>query len=78
MPDSVRDIEVAFQALHDQWGDPSRVLESRLNELKKLGNLPGRDGYGKENYQKQLQWYLTLDGLIGDLVELGDRNEDLA
>ena len=51
VPDSVKDIEVAFKALEDQWGDPGRVLESRQQDLKKLGNLPGRDGYGKENYQ---------------------------
>ena len=78
VPDTVKDIEVAFKALEDQWGDPGRVLESRQQELKKLGNLPGRDGYGKENYQKQVQWYLKFDGILGDLIDLGDRDEDLA
>ena len=77
VPDSMKDIKVAFQALHDQWGDPERVLDNRLKDLKKLGQLPGKDG-GQENYQKQVQWYLTLDGLLQDLIELGDRGEDLA
>ena len=31
VPDSVKDIEVAFKSLEDQWGDPERVLTSRLN-----------------------------------------------
>ena len=48
-----------------------------MKELKKLGHLPGKDGAGPENYQKQVQWYLTLDGLLQDLIELGDRNDDL-
>ena len=48
-----------------------------MKDLKKLGQLPGRDTNGQENYQKQVQWYLTLDGLLQDLIELGDREEDL-
>ena len=39
VPDSVKNIAVAFQALHDQWGDSERVLNSRLKELSKLGPL---------------------------------------
>ena len=50
VPDSVKDIEVAFKSLEDQWGDPDRLLNSRVNELKKLGNMPGRDSSGRENY----------------------------
>ena len=78
VPDSVKDIDVAFQALHDQWGDSERVLNSRLKELSKLGPLPSKDGSGGGNYQKQVQWYLTLDGLLQDLVDLADRDEELA
>ena len=62
VPDTVKDIEV----------------QSRLNELKKLGKLPGKDSYGNVNFQRQVQWYLTLDGLLQDLIELGERDEDLA
>ena len=29
VPDSMKDIQVAFKALHDQWGDPERVLDNR-------------------------------------------------
>ena len=33
---------------------------------------------GKPNYQKQVQWYLTLDGILPDILELGARSDDLA
>ena len=37
VPDSMKDIDTAFRALSDQWGDPERVLDSRLKELKIIG-----------------------------------------
>ena len=30
------------------------------------------------NFQKQVQWYLTLERLLQDLIELGERDEELA
>ena len=74
VPDSQKDIDVAFQALSDQWGDPESVLDSRLKELRGLGKLPPVD----QGYQKQIQWYLSLDGVIQDILDLGDRGDDLA
>ena len=49
-----------------------------MKELSKLRPLPSKDGSGDGNYQKQVQWYLTLDGLLQDLVDLADRDEELA
>ena len=39
VPDSQKDIEVAFQALSDQWDDPERVLNSRLKGLRQVATL---------------------------------------
>ena len=39
VPDSMKDIDAAFQALSDQWDDQERVLESLLKELKGIGNM---------------------------------------
>ena len=78
VPDNMRDIADAFQAHSEQWGDPERVLDSRLRDLKKLGQLPDRVMNGQPNYQKQVQWYLTLDGILPDILELGARSDDLA
>ena len=36
VPDTVKDIEVDFQALSDQWRDPERVFHSPLREFRKL------------------------------------------
>ena len=30
-----------------------------------------------KGYQLQIQWYLTLDSLIQDILDLGNRDEDL-
>ena len=78
VPDNMRNIADAFQALSEQWGDPERVLDSRLRDLKKLGPLPDRVMNGQPNYQKQVQWFLTLDGILQDILELGARSDDLA
>ena len=48
VPDSMKDIDAAFQALSDQWGDPERVLDSRMKQLKVLGKFP----HSEQGYQK--------------------------
>ena len=61
-------------SLGDQWGDPGKFLDSRLKGLRGLGILP----HSKHGYQKQIQWHFTLDGMLQDVLDLGDRNDDLA
>ena len=78
VPDSIKDIKIAFKALHELYGDPNKIVAQRLKDLKKLGKLPSEEGAGHEIYTKQMHWYLSLEQLVQDLVDLGDSDEDLA
>ena len=42
-----------FSSTSNRLGDPERVLENRLGDMKELEQLPGRDNAGQENYQDQ-------------------------
>ena len=42
IPDTVKDINTAFETLNDLYGDPYRITDHRLKELKKLGKFPSK------------------------------------
>ena len=58
-----------FSSTSNRLGDPERVLENRLGDMKELEQLPGQDNTGQENYQNHIPGPLTLDGLLQDLIE---------
>ena len=67
VPESTETIDKAFETLSNAFGDPKKVLDDRM---KKLGNE-------KPGFRKQEEWYLHIEGLLGEIIELGNRNEDL-
>ena len=64
--------------MHELYGDPVKIVAQRLKDLRKLGKLPAEEGAGHEVYTKQMHWYLSLEQLVQDLIDLGDSDEDLA
>ena len=59
-------------------GRPRESLAESSPRAEETGLVARKDSYGNVNFQKQVQWYLTLDGLLQDLMELGERDEELA
>ena len=79
VPESTETVEKAFATLKAAFGDPKKVLEDKMKKLKLVGDLPGEKlSTGKNGFRKQEEWYLHMEGLLHDIIELGKRDEDLA
>ena len=79
VPESTESIEKAFQSLKTAFGDPRKVLDDRMAKLKAVGDLPPEKlSNERPGFRKQEEWYLTVEGLLSEIIALGDREEDLA
>ena len=79
VPESTENIEKAFTTLKSAFGDPKKVLDDRMRKLKALGDLPpDKQANDKPGFRKQEEWYLNVEGLLSEIIELGGRHEDLA
>ena len=71
VPETLKDLERAWQNLSEAFGSPLVVLDERLKSLSKLGNLPS-----DTNPKKQITWLLDFEAVLQDILDLGD-TEDL-
>jgi hypothetical protein len=70
VPESVKEMNVAFDTLRSRYGDEERVLNLRIGELKRTGPKPEKD-------RDQVIWYTDLEGKIQQLLDLGSRSDDM-
>ena len=77
VPDSMKSIEDAWAALQDAYGDPSRVLQHRLDNLRKMGDLPPDSVRGVPNFEMRVEYLLKFEGIVIDIIELGKSDDDL-
>ena len=77
VPDSTKDIAAAWANLSDAFGDPSRVLQHRLNIMREMGDFPANTVKGTHNHARRVEFLLKLEGVVKDIVDLGKSDEDL-
>ena len=77
VPESMIDVDAAWSALKDAFGDPSRVLYHRINSLKQLGDLPPESVRGSPNFEKRVEYLLKFENIVHDIIELGKSDDDL-
>ena len=77
VPDSTKDIAAAWANLSDAFGDPSRVLQHRINILREMGDFPAKAVRGAPNHAKRVEFLLKLEGVVRDIVDLGNSDQDL-
>ena len=70
VPESVKDIDVAWQNLSEAFGSPMIVLKERLKSLAKLGNIPP-----DTNPSKQISWFHDFESFLQDIIDLGNTND---
>ena len=71
VPETIKDIKIAWQNLFEAYGSPIIVLKERLKSLAKLGSIPSDSNPGK-----QITWFLEFESVIQDIIDLGT-TEDL-
>ena len=66
VPDTLKDLSVAWQNLHEAFGSPLLVLKERLKSLAKVGSIPPDC-----NASKQITWFHEFESIIQDIIDLG-------
>ena len=76
MPDSLtQDIDQAWSILDKAYGDPTRLLKSRIEALTKMESLPKENN--KKGIKGQVEWYIELESLMQSLLVLGQSQQKL-
>ena len=70
VPETLKDIEVAWQNLHEAFGSPMVVLKERLKSLTKLGGVPPDCSAAK-----QIIWYHDFESVVQDIIDLGSSDD---
>ena len=77
VPDSTKDVASAWSNLSNAFGDPRRVLQHRLTTLREMGNYPAKVAKGAPNHAKRVEFLLKLEGVVRDIVDLGNSDDEL-
>ena len=78
VPDTTKSIDCAYAVLQDAFGDPARVLEHKIASMDDLGSFPtDKLGKGLPGYGKQVDWFLRIEAIVKDIIELGEEYPEL-
>ena len=79
IPDTMTNPETLFSALGDLYGEPSRVMRTRKDQLKSLGEFPLiKPGKSARNQmQGQVEWLLSAELYLSDIFELAKLSPDM-
>ena len=77
VPENTKEIETALGTLDGMYGDVSRVMNAKMDQLKNLGKFPKPGSKTAPHLRAQIQWLLEIELLLGELVQLSTINQDL-
>ena len=69
------DIDEAWKVLDKAFGNPMRLMNYRKEALLKLGFLPKPNGKG--GLKAQVEWYLEVESLVQNIIDLGKKSSKL-
>ena len=78
IPESTKDIDEAWSILKNSFSDPATVMTFRKEKLFKLGSYPPDSSRSGSNRPKQIEWLCSLEVIIKEITEIGDRSMDMA
>ena len=76
VPDALKDLDEALKILNDAFGDPGRLVDFKLKSLADIGQLPSNEKKG--GFRNQVSFYIKLQGIVEDIIDLGSKSDDLA
>ena len=76
IPNTMEDINAAWDVLGAAFGDPARVMKARKDKIISLGSYPPA-GRGAVALKKQVEWLMSMELVLEDIVELGCRSLDM-
>ena len=78
VPESTEGIEKALTTLKAAFGDPEKILAHRLGKLKSFGDMPSEKKGNNNLFNEREEWFLKIESVIHDIIQLGRKNMDLA
>ena len=78
VPETTEDIEKALSTLKAAFGDPEKILAHRLKLLRSFGDMPTERKGSKNLFSEREEWFLKIEGVIYDIIQLGKKDTDLA
>ena len=76
IPDSMEDIDTAWDILKSMYGDASRVMEARKRKIKDMGAFP-RSGKPQVMLKNQIEWITKLEVTLNDIKELAEESAQM-
>ena len=76
VPDTMENIDDAWEVLHAAFGDASRVMKAKKDKLAAMGSYPAA-GRGSAPIKKQVEWLMSLELVLKDIVDLGSTSADM-
>ena len=76
IPDSMEDIDTAWDILKNMFGDASRVMEARKRKIKEMGVYP-RNGKPQVLLKSQIEWITKLEVTLNDIRELAEESAQM-
>ena len=70
VPDTVKELAVAWQNLDEAFGSPIVVLKERLKSLSKIGSIPP-----ETSASRQITWYHDFESVLQDIIDLGSSDD---
>ena len=70
VPDTLKDLDTAWQNLNEAFGSPLIVLRERLKCLAKVGHIPP-----DTNASKQITWFHDFGAVLQDIIDLGSTDD---
>ena len=76
IPDSITNIDRAFNILEHACGDSMKVVMYRVDKLLNVGIWPA-DG-SRDCYPKQVRWIIKVQTLLQEIIDLANTKDELA
>ena len=68
-------IDKAWEALDNAYGDPVRLISFKMNALRELGPMPKQNSKG--GFNAIAEWYLKIEGILKEILDLGRTSDEL-
>ena len=78
VPENTDTIERAWDLLQAAYGSEDRLMQTRKDKLAAMGHLPEAGLLAKGGHSKRVTWCLELERVLADIIELGNRSDELA
>ena len=76
VPDTMDNIDNAWENLSDIYGDAARVMKSKMNKLKTMGLMP-KNGQTFAALKNQVEWLTNLEITLKEILEVGGQSLDM-